>query len=172
MTAPSAILSAHRQREHAARDVLRLEAVLQEDARGDIGALAGAADDVDLPAARQLAQARAELAQRNVQRSRHGPGGDFRHLADIEQEALPGAVPVNLRHIAAKRVRCGHAREVHRVLGAAELRRVAKLGLLQIVDRRVHLDGHRERADALVDIVLAEGLRAEHAARRTSGTTP
>ena len=44
-------------------------------------------------------------------------------------------------------------------------RRVAELGLLEVVDRRAHLDRHGERADPLVHRrpVLAERLRAEEA---------
>jgi hypothetical protein len=37
----------HCAHQHAAGDVLRLEAMLQEDAGGVVGALGGAADDVD-----------------------------------------------------------------------------------------------------------------------------
>ena len=70
------------------------------------------------------------------------------------------------RHIGSH-----HAGEVDRILGAAELRRVAKLGFFEVVDRRAHLDGHGQGADALVHrrSVLAERLRAEERFRRISG---
>ena len=45
--------------QHASRDVSGYEPVLHQDARRVVGALAGAADDVDLAVARELAEARA-----------------------------------------------------------------------------------------------------------------
>ena len=67
------------------------------------------------------------------------------------------------RHVAAQDVGGDHPGEVDRVLRAAELRRVAELGFLEVVDRRAHLDGHGQGADPLVHRrpVLAERLRAE-----------
>ena len=77
-------------------------------------------------------------------------------------------VPVHERHVAAQDVGGDHAGEVDRILGAAELRRVAELRLLEVVDRRAHLEGHGQRADPLVHrrAVLAERLRAEQRAVR------
>ena len=67
------------------------------------------------------------------------------------------------RHVAAQNVGGHHAGEVDRILGAAELRGVAKLDFFQIVDRRAHLDGQGQGADPLVHrrAVLAQRLRAE-----------
>jgi len=62
-------------------------------------------------------------------------------------------------HVAPQHVGGHHPDEIDRILGAAELRRVAELGFLQIVDRRAHLERHRQRADPLVDAVDAERLR-------------
>ena len=74
-------------------------------------------------------------------------------------------VPVGHRHVAAQDVRGDHPRVVHGVLGAAELGRVAQLGLLEVVDRRAHLHGHGQGADPLVHRrpVLAERLRPQEA---------
>ena len=66
---------------------LAVEAVLQQDARRVVGAPAGAADDEDLPVARQLAEPRAELRQRDVDRARHRLHREFRGIAHVEQEA-------------------------------------------------------------------------------------
>jgi hypothetical protein len=67
------------------------------------------------------------------------------------------------RHVAPEQVRGDHAREVDGVLRAAERRRVAQLGLLGVVDGRLHRDCHREGVDPLGDAVLGEKLRAEEA---------
>ena len=152
--------------------VLRLEAVLQQDARRVVGALARAADDVDLAVARQLAQARAQLTQRDVDRARHALHRELHRLAHVEQEALVGRIPVAERHVAAQDVGRDHPREVDRVLRAAELRRVAELGLLEVVDRRAHLDRHGERADALVHVRPRRAPARRAAGRRTCGRSP
>ncbi len=75
------------------------------------------------------------------------------------------SIPVGERHVAVQDVGGDHPCEVDRVLGASELRRVAQLGFLEVVDGRAHLDRDGQRADALVHgrSVLAERLRAEHA---------
>ena len=67
------------------------------------------------------------------------------------------------RHVAAQDIGGDHPGEVDRILGAAELGRVAQLGFFEVVDRRAHLDGHGQGADPLVHrrTVLAERLRAE-----------
>jgi len=67
------------------------------------------------------------------------------------------------RHVAAQNAACDHTGEIDGVFRASELGRVAQLRLLEVVDRRAHLDRHGERADALVHVVLAERLRAEEA---------
>ena len=114
----------------------------------------------------ELAEARAELAQRNVDRARYALDDELDRLAHVEQERAFGLVPVGERHVAAQDVGGDHPGEVDRVLRAAELGRVAELGLLEVVDRRAHLDGHRQGADPLVHrrTVLAERLRPEEAA--------
>jgi hypothetical protein len=58
-------------------------------------------------------------------------------------------------------VRGDRAREVDRILRAAELRRVAQLRFLEGLDRRAHLERHGEHADPLVHVVLAKRPRAE-----------
>ena len=50
--------------------------------------------------------------------------------------------------------------KVDRILGAAELRCVAKLSFLQIVNGCAH-QGHRQGADVFIDIVLAKSLRSK-----------
>ena len=67
------------------------------------------------------------------------------------------------RHVASKHIGGHHSGEVDRILGAAELGRVAKLGFFEVVDRRTHLDEARKGADPLVHrrAVLAQRLRAE-----------
>ena len=82
-------LREHRVREHAPGDNPGVEPVLQQDARRGVGALAGAADDEDLPVAGKLAEACAELTQRDVDRVRHVLDGELGGLAHIEQEAVP-----------------------------------------------------------------------------------
>ena len=72
-------------------------------------------------------------------------------------------VPVKQRHVAASDVLGNHSGEVDRVLGAAKLPRITQLSLLQVVDRRAHLQCHRQGTDPLVDTVLAKRLRAEKA---------
>ena len=65
------------------------------------------------------------------------------------------------RHVAAEHACGDHAGEVDRVLRAPEGRRVAELDLLEVVDGRAQLDRHGERADPLVDAVLAGRLGTE-----------
>ena len=67
--------------------------------------------------------------------------GGFCRFANIEKEASLGGVPVDERHVSAQRIGGDHPSEVHRILGAAELGRVAKFGFFQIVDGRVQLQG-------------------------------
>ncbi len=67
------------------------------------------------------------------------------------------------RHVAAQDIGRHHPGEVDRVLGAAERRRVAKLGLFQVVNGAAHLDRHGEGIDPLGNTVLAQHLRAEQA---------
>jgi len=68
---------------------------------------------------------------------------------------------VHERHIAVQHIGGHHSGKVHRVLGAAKRGCVAQLRFLQIVDGRTHLEQGGKRADPLVDVVLAEGLRAQ-----------
>ena len=77
----------HRARQHAAGDVFGFESVLQQDARRVVGALGGTADDMDLAVAGKLAEARAELRQRDVDRARHALHDQFHRLAHVQEEA-------------------------------------------------------------------------------------
>ena len=65
-----------------------------------------------------------------------------------EEELAVHRAPVADGHVSADDVRRHHAGEVDRILGATELRRVAKLGFFEVIDRRTHLDRHGQRADA------------------------
>ena len=82
------------------------------------------------------------------------------------RKASDGASQCHYRHVALLDVARDHAGEIDRVLRAAQLGRIADLGLRQIVDCRSHLDGDGERADAFVGSrpVMAQGLAAKHLA--------
>ena len=82
-------------RQHAAGDVSGLEPVLQQDTRRVVGALGGPADDEDLAVAGEFAEARAELAQRDVDRTRHALDGEFHGLAHVEEECPSSGIPVS-----------------------------------------------------------------------------
>ena len=84
-------------------------------------------------------------------------------LAHVEQESVLRGVPVAHGHVAAQHAGGDHPGEVDRILRAAERRRVAELALLEVVHGRAQLDRQRELADPLVDAVLADRLRSEHA---------
>ena len=107
---------------------------------------------------------RAQLRQRDVDRARHGLDRELRGVAHVEEEARrrwPSQWVIGMS--PRSRFAGDHAREVDRVLRAAERRRVAQLGLLEVVDGRPHLDRHGEGVDPLGHAVLAEHLRAEQA---------
>jgi hypothetical protein len=156
---------AHRPREHAAREVASLEAVLQQDARRVVGALRGAADDLDLAVPGQLAEARAQLPERDVDRARHLLHRELHRLRTSSSSASSWASQCTSGMSPRTTSAATMPAKLTGILGAAELRRVAELRLLEVVDGGLHLDGHRQRADALVHrrAVLAERLRAEHA---------
>jgi hypothetical protein len=87
------------------RQVFGPEAVLQKDAGREISALARPADHVDLAIARQLIEAAAQLAERNVDRARMALHRELERFANVEDELPDGRVPVADRHVAAKAVR-------------------------------------------------------------------
>ena len=99
--------------------------------------------------------------QRDVDRTRHGLRGDFRRVADVEEELAVHGVPVAERHVAPKDIGWNHPRKVDGILRASERGRVAELGFFQVVDRRAHLDRHGQGIDPLLDAVLAQRLRPE-----------
>ncbi len=121
------------------------------------------AEDVDCAVSRKFAEASAQLPKRNMERAGAALDGDFSRFAHIEKKAGLGAIPVDEGHVAAHRVGGHHSSEVHGIFGASELRRIAQLGFFEVVNGRAHLQGHRQCADALVDIVLAESLRPKEA---------
>ena len=88
---------------------------------------------------------------------------ELERLAHVEKEAVPQRVPVTQRHVTAQDTRRNHPGEVDRVLRAPERRRVAELGLLEVVHGRAQLDRQGELADPLVHPVLPDRLRSEHA---------
>ena len=139
--------------------------MLQQNPRREVGASAGTANGQDLPVTRELAEACAQLGERDVDRARHAFDDQLHRLAHVEQERRFGVIPVGERHVIVQNIRGDHPGEVDRVLGAAELRRVAELRFLEVVDGRTHLDRHCQRAYALVHrrSVLAERLGAKEA---------
>ena len=150
--------------QHAAGDVTRLEPILQEDARGVVGALAGAAEDEDLAVAGEFAQAGAQLRQRDVDRARDMLHLQLRRLAHIQEQPVVHGAPVADRHVVAQDIHRDHPGKVDGVLGAAEGRRVGKLRLFQVVDGKARLDRHGKGVDPRGNAVLAEHLRAEETA--------
>ena len=79
--------------------------------------------------------------------------------------SLAEAPPVRERHVAVEVVDGDHAGQVHGILGGAELRRVAELGLREVAHRSAHLDRRGDHVDALLDALEPDRLRAEDAAR-------
>ena len=75
-------------RQHAAGDDAGVEAVLHQQACRGVGALTGAADDVDLPVAGQLVEAGAQLTEGDVDRSGHLLDGELGLLAHVEDEPV------------------------------------------------------------------------------------
>ncbi len=69
-------------------------------------------------------------------------------------DGLVVVTPVAHRHVPAQHTGGDHPGEVDRVLGAPERRRVAQLGLLEVVHRGAQLDRQGDVADPLVDAVL------------------
>ena len=54
--------------------------------------------------------------------------------------------------------------EIHRILGGPVLRRIAQLGLAEVVHRSAELDRHADDVDALLDPLFTNRLGAEDAA--------
>ena len=106
---------------------------------------------------------RAEFRQRDIERARYTFHDQLDRLAHIQKECAVPRIPMTERHVAAKDIRGNHSGEVHRVLGAAKLRGVAKFRLLKVVNGGSHLEVGRQRADPLVHrrSVLAERLGTE-----------
>ncbi len=75
-------------RQHAPGEGSGFEPLLQQHPRRDVRALAGTADDEDIPIAGELAETRPELSDRDVERFRHILHSEFHGLAHIEEESL------------------------------------------------------------------------------------
>jgi hypothetical protein len=118
---------------------------------------------MDLAVAGELAEMRAELPNRDVERSRHILHGELHRFAHIREEFGLGGIPVTERHIAPKHIGGEHLGKVHRILCASKLGRVAKLGFLKIVYGGAHLEQGRKGTDPLVPSIHADGLRAQQA---------
>ena len=82
------------------RQVAHAEAVLAQDARGDVGALAALAIRDDFAVVRQLTQALAQFIQGNVDRTGNEPSRAFVGTADIQQQRGAGIERRPLRSTA------------------------------------------------------------------------
>jgi len=86
---------------------LSFEPVLEQNARRVVCSLPGSAYDENSAIAGEFAQARAKLAQRNVDRTRQTLHDQLHRLAHVEQEPALGLVPMAKGHVTAKNVRGG-----------------------------------------------------------------
>ena len=77
------------------------------------------------------------------------------HVYDVR--VLRQFAPLHEERLAADLVGGEHAREVDRVFRRAVLRRVAELGLFEVVYGAAELQGHGDHVDAPVDARLAAG---------------
>jgi len=101
--------------------------VVCEKARREVGALADAAVDQDVPRNRQLAVTLAHHRERHVDGSRKVAAGELVRLAHVDQQrvAVLQPLPLGNRHVAVQHVLREHARQVDRILCGTELWGVA-----------------------------------------------
>ncbi len=90
----------------------------------------------------------------------------FASVPDIEDRHVRGRtiehfLPPHQRRVAAPRIRGDHAGNIDGILRRPVLRRVAELGLRQVLDRGARLDRHRDDVDALLHALLAHGLGSQ-----------
>ena len=148
------------------RQVAHAEAVLAQDARRDIGALAALAIRDDFAVARQLAQALAQLIQWNVRRTGNEPSRAFVGTADIQQQRRAGIersnfVPLRECHVTGEHVLRGHAGKVDGVFRRSVRRRIGQFQFGQIVNGHPGLERGGQYVNAFVHAFMADGLSAE-----------
>mmetsp|Transcript_20799 Transcript_20799/g.52881 ORF Transcript_20799/g.52881 Transcript_20799/m.52881 type:complete len:599 (+) Transcript_20799:115-1911(+) len=147
-----------------------------ELACGQVAAQAHRARDQVLLALVQLtgSDLGAQGGQGDVERAWHRAVGHLGGLAHVQhhggragraQRGQVQVLPVRHLHVATHHVGRHHARQVDHVLGAAVLRRVAQLRLLQVEHRTAHLHGHRHHIHPLLHTLrLAHRLAAQNLA--------
>ncbi len=139
--------------------------MLFEDAFGDIATQADLAVDDDLAVARQLAEALAQLAQRDHPGLRDNAQVGLGRLAYVEQQCVLGqSVGIDRIAVAAQQVHGHHAGDVDRRLGRAVGRRIGELELGQVVDGHASLHRRGQHVDLLLDIPAADDLGAQQGA--------
>ncbi len=83
-----------------------------------------------LAVARQLFEARPQLAKWDVHGSRAALYGKFEWFANVKNECVFDGIPMADRHVTPQHVGGHHPGEIDRILSASELWRVAELGFL------------------------------------------
>jgi len=137
-----------------------------EEAAGVVRPLTGSAVNDELPVAGQFCEALAEFIEREVLGAGNKSLGPFRGAPHVQHQRSLGLLlshlmPVNHGRFAFEDILGRHTRQIHRVLGRSEGRRISQFQLGQIIYVQAGLKCRSQNVDPLVHALASDCLSAE-----------